>query len=66
LSASLVWYPAKHLEQSAERIGVCMSQLGKWAMSLASASLSLITIGMVLRLFWEAIKLGWSMVDFFL
>lgn len=43
-----------------------MKELRDWAVSLASASLMLITIGMVLRLFWEAIKLGWSMVDFFL
>jgi hypothetical protein len=43
-----------------------MKELKNWAMSLAGASLSLITIGMVLRLFWEALKLGWSFVDLFL
>lgn len=43
-----------------------MKELKVFATSLAMMSLSLVALGMCVRLFWEALKLGWSFVDLFL
>lgn len=43
-----------------------MKELKVFAASLAMTSLSLVALGLAVRLFWEALKLGWSMVDLFL
>ena len=45
---------------------VYMKELKVFAVSLLSTIVSLVMLGMTLRLLWEAIKLGWSFVDLFL
>lgn len=43
-----------------------MKELKVYAASLVSVSLALVVLGLSVRLFWEALKLGWSLVDLFL
>jgi hypothetical protein len=40
-----------------------MKELKVFVSSLAMTSLALVTLGLMVRLFWEALKLGWSFVD---
>lgn len=43
-----------------------MKELKAYIFSVGAVSLSLVALGLMVRLFWEALKLGWSFVDLLL